>query len=139
MFAAVEQFEIDAAGRVRDYQGTRLSRWQVTGRDFARELAWTVGAEAAARIARFRARALDLDRFCTRVVTRAGEAGLEVTLRQGKGGATIVSLQYGRDSIGAPDTASIAAPGRSSHGARLSGGASHLLPRALTRRKPCSR
>jgi hypothetical protein len=124
MFAAVEQFEIDAAGRVREYQGTRLSRWQVTGRDFARELAWSVGAEAAERIARFRARALDLDRFATRVATRAGEDGLEVTLRRGRDGATIVSLQYARDSIRAPNTASVAAPGRSSQSARLSGGGS---------------
>src|SRR5688572_1296363 len=102
MFAAVEQFEIDAAGRVREYQGTRLSRWQVTGRDFARELAWSVGAEAVERIARFRARSLDLDRFATRIATRGRETGAEITLRQGKAGATIVSVQYARDSISAP-------------------------------------
>jgi hypothetical protein len=124
MFAAVEQFEIDAAGRVRDYQGTRLSRWQVSGRDFARELAWVVGAEAAERIARFRARGLDLDRFCARVVTRGREDGVEITLRQGKGGATVVALQYARDSVKAPNTASVASPGRSSQSARLSGGGS---------------
>jgi hypothetical protein len=124
MFAAVELFEIDAAGRVRDYQGTRLSRWQVTGREFARELGWSVGAEAAERIARFRARGLDLDRFATRIATRGREAGAEITLRRGKCGATIVSVQYARDSISAPNTASVASPGRSSQSARLSGGGS---------------
>lgn len=122
MFAAVELFEIDAAGRVREYQGTRLSRWQVSGRDFFRELGWTIGAEASARVARFRARGLDLDRFATRVKTRAGEDCVEITLRRGRDGATCLTVQYARDSVSAPNTARTASPGRWSQSARLSGG-----------------
>jgi hypothetical protein len=132
MFASVELFEIDAAGRVRDYQGTRLSRWQVTGRDFARELAWSVGAEAARRIADFRARGLDLDRFAARVITRAGADDVEVTLRRLRDGATALSLQYARDRVSPPSTVSAGSgSGRSSSSgtsARLSGGGSARSP-----------
>jgi hypothetical protein len=131
MFADVELFEIDAAGRVRDYQGERLSRWQVRGRDFLRELGWAIGAEARDRVASFRARRLDLDRFTTRVTTRAGEETLDVTLRRGRDGATTVQLQYARVSDRAPNTARTASSGGWSQSARLSGGgpSSPGLPR----------
>lgn len=122
MFGPVELFEIDASGRVCDYRGTRLSRWQVKGRDFARELAWVVGAEAAERIAGFRMRGLDLDRFGARAATRGRAEELEITLRRCRDGATAVSLQYARDSVRAPNTASVASRGGWSQSARLSGG-----------------
>ena len=84
-------------GRVRRYNQAEarragLARWQVIGRDFVRELAWTIGAEAAARIAEFQARKLACDRFAARVNTRAGVAELDVTLSD-LGGATAVVIR----------------------------------------------
>jgi len=133
MFAPVETFDIDQAGRVRSYQGAdrrgaRLSTWQVIGRDFFRELGWTVGAEAAERIARFRARGYLGDSFSTRVVTRAGARDLEISLRRGRDGGTVVQLQYARDSVSPARNVSVdPGGGRSSSpvsgaSARLSGG-----------------
>lgn len=94
---------IDRAGKVRAYSPgeaarARVSRWRAIGRDFVRDLGWTVGAEAAARIDAFRVRGPARDRFV------AGRLAIELC-RVADGVA--VTVQYARETDSAQDRATI--------------------------------
>ncbi len=87
---------LDGDGRVVDVDPGELSRvglsgWQVRGRDFLRELAWTVGAAAATRISEFLRGDRPVETLRSRVSTRTGLHQLALTLiRGGDGGVTVV-------------------------------------------------
>jgi hypothetical protein len=80
---------LDPDGRVIACHGPRLSAWRVIGRDFVRELGWTVGAEAAARI---RAFAGEAERFRARNEVHGRRHDLTVALRR-RGTATVISVR----------------------------------------------
>lgn len=58
----------------------RVSRWQAIGRNFYRDLAWTLGPEVVERIRRFQDQRADADRFTAAVIGRIGRQQLEVVL-----------------------------------------------------------
>lgn len=85
---------IDPTGRVVHYdeaeaQRAHISRWQAIGRDFYRDLAWTLGRDAAERIRRFQAQGAAADRFTTSTDARTGRQELEVRLAQVAGNVEV--------------------------------------------------
>ena len=87
---------LDGDGRVvevglAELRRVGLSAWQVRGRDFQRELAWTVGADAASRIGEFLHGNQPRATLHSEVATRTGLHHLDLTLiRGGDGGVTVV-------------------------------------------------
>ncbi len=87
---------LDGDGRVVQVDAGELSRvglsgWQVRGRDFRRELAWTVGADAATRIGAFLHGDQPVESLHSEVSTRTGLHHLDLTLIRGDdGGVTVV-------------------------------------------------
>src|SRR5688572_13758459 len=80
---------IDRAGRIVHYneveaRRARLRRWQVIGRDFFRELGWTVGPDAVQRIRAFHAGCAVVPAgFTARVVAHGVEREVAIRLARG--------------------------------------------------------
>lgn len=90
--------ELDQDGRVARYnqaeaRRARTARWQVMGRDFFRDVAWSLGPDAVQRIQAFHTAGVagaPGEHFHARACSRAGVHDLDVTLARGRDGHTIV-------------------------------------------------
>jgi hypothetical protein len=122
----MSKITLDDEGRVLEVgpgelRRVGLSGWQVRGRDFVRELAWTVGDAAAARIGEFLRGDQCLETLGAQVRTRTGVHLLELTLRRcDDGGLTVwvEPVQYARPTIRPAVIASTESPLSDTEGSR---------------------
>jgi hypothetical protein len=71
----------------------RVAPWSALGRDFYRELAWTVGRHAVERIRRFQDQACDADEFSASVDLRSGRQDVDVSLARIDGNTHVTIVQ----------------------------------------------